>query len=128
MCVPCRAARKEWPRFTGEPAVRCHGCGAAMIDAGFDVHVPRHADRRGWAKLGLLLADGTRFSGCGCNGPGPMPATLASARAAIDARARNEADEERSRPLRAARRRQFEASHGRAPTFGRGRRGRRRAA
>ena len=122
VCVPCRASRKEWPRPVGSPQVRCHGCGAAMVDAGYDVHIPRRADLREWGKLGLLLADGTRFSGCGCNGPGPMPATVASAKSALAARARAVEAEREQFPVRAALRARHAARRGRTPTFGRARR------
>jgi predicted small lipoprotein YifL len=119
VCVPCRAVRKEFPRAATETPVRCVRCSAPMVDAGRDLHAPRRADRDGWRKLALLLADGTRFSGCGCKGPGPMPPTFAMARAAIDARTRRERDEE---PLRAAARARNERRYGRRPTFGQGRR------
>ena len=57
-----------------------------MVDVGLDFKAPRRADRKQWEKARQLVVAGVRFHSCGCNGPGPRPATLREVPAFLEAR------------------------------------------
>ncbi|WP_406840662.1 hypothetical protein ACICHK_38875 [Streptomyces sp. AHU1] len=51
-----------------------------MIDAGFDLAVPRRGDKGAWKALEATLRAGLTFHSCGCDGPGYRPRTAAEVR------------------------------------------------
>lgn len=59
-----------------------------MIDAGYDLAVPRRRDTRGWRALEAVLQAGLTFHSCGCDGPGFRPRTPAEVRERRSAAAR----------------------------------------
>jgi len=79
VCLACRSSFKR-DRVDGREQP-CPRCGAAMIDAGYDLAVPRRRDVAGWKALGVVLRAGLTFHSCGCGGPGFRPRTPAQVRA-----------------------------------------------
>lgn len=75
-CLPCRWTSKHHP--FRHPS--CPLCRTEMVNLGRDFKAPRADDIRQWRKVEALWARGIRFDSCGCNGPGPRPATLAQMR------------------------------------------------
>jgi hypothetical protein len=51
-----------------------------MVNAGFDVAIPRRRDKRGWRTLEATLRAGITFHSCGCSGPGYRPRTWSEVR------------------------------------------------
>jgi hypothetical protein len=52
-----------------------------MINAGFDLAVPRRTDKGAWKALEAVLRAGLTFHSCGCGGPGYRPRASAEVRA-----------------------------------------------
>lgn len=79
VCLTCRSSfKRDWQDEHEQP---CPCCGAAMIDAGQDLAVPRRRDAAGWKALSVVLKAGLTFHSCGCGGPGFRPRTPAEVRA-----------------------------------------------
>ncbi|MFJ7098110.1 hypothetical protein ACIQWL_49340 [Streptomyces mirabilis] len=51
-----------------------------MINAGFDLAVPRRRDKSAWEALEATLRAGLTFHSCGCGGPGYRPRSTAEVR------------------------------------------------
>lgn len=81
VCLPCRWHQKA-ARVAPDPQ-RCPNCRRQLLPLGRDFKPPRRAAESQWRKVELLVASGVRFDSCGCDGPGPRPATLASAKALL---------------------------------------------
>jgi hypothetical protein len=54
----------------------CPQCGTPMKNMGLDFKAPKQLDIKQWQKVELLYKHGYAFHSCGCEGPGPRPATL----------------------------------------------------
>jgi hypothetical protein len=78
VCLACRSSFKQDPLPPrAHPCPRCH---APMINAGFDLAVPRRKDKAAWKALEAVLQSGLTFHSCGCGGPGHRPRTSAEVR------------------------------------------------
>ena len=83
-CFSCRKMfrqpeRSEMARPVPRDETRvvpCPQCDQPMTNMGWDFKAPRQSDIKQWQKVRELAANGIFFSSCGCNGPGPRPATL----------------------------------------------------
>jgi hypothetical protein len=75
VCLPCRASFKQ----DGAPprAHLCPHCGQKLIDAGYDVAIPRRTDKSAWRALEAMLRVGLTSHSCGCGGSGFRPRTSA---------------------------------------------------
>jgi hypothetical protein len=51
-----------------------------MINAGFDLAIPRRKDKPAWRALEAVLQAGLTFHSCGCGGPGYRPRTPSEVR------------------------------------------------
>jgi hypothetical protein len=78
VCLDCRSAFKRSPYPEREHP--CPRCGRAMVNAGFDLAMPRRRDDAGWRALAVVLRSGLTFHSCGCSGPGFRPRTWAEVR------------------------------------------------
>jgi hypothetical protein len=72
VCLPCRVSWKLGYEPGAAPRV-CPRCRGPLINAGFDLAIPRRRDLAGWRTLAATLRAGVRFFSCGCSGPGYRP-------------------------------------------------------
>jgi hypothetical protein len=78
VCLACRSSFKQSPL---PPRVHpCPRCRTPMINAGFDLAVPRRRDKSAWEALEATLRAGLTFHSCGCGGPGYRPRSTAEVR------------------------------------------------
>lgn len=85
-CFACRKVFKQPSYWDLSPAQRpapgqprtipCPQCRRPMHAMGHDFRAPRQRDIAQWAKVAVLFRHGITYHSCGCNGPGPRPATL----------------------------------------------------
>ncbi|MFI0960063.1 deoxyxylulose-5-phosphate synthase [Streptomyces sp. NPDC021080] len=78
VCLACRASFKQSPLPLREHP--CPHCRTPMVDAGFDLAVPRRGNNSAWKALEATLRAGLTFHSCGCDGPGYRPRSTAEVR------------------------------------------------
>jgi DNA-directed RNA polymerase subunit RPC12/RpoP len=76
MHYACLACRKVFRLRHDERKFPCPECGGLMRAVGRDFKAPPRRDVKAWRLVKLLLLEDIRWHACGCDGPGPLPATL----------------------------------------------------